>query len=58
MLRGKNIDLDNFKSDVLSEAIEDSWLNLEDTRGGKGELIKPKYFSHEKWTQWEDGIYN
>ena len=35
-----------------------SWIDFEDTRDGKGELIKPREFSHEKWTQWEDSIYN
>ena len=51
MLRGKIIDLNNFKTDILANAIEYSWLDFEDTRYGKGDLSKPKYFSHEKWSQ-------
>ena len=57
-LRGKIINLNNFKTDILSDAIEESLLDFEDTSDGKGEMSKPKYFSHEKWTQWEDSIYN
>ena len=57
-LRGKNINLNNFKSDVLSDTIEDYRLDFGDTIYGKWELINPKEFSHEKWTQWEDSIYN
>ena len=41
-LRDKNIDLNNFKYDVLSDAIEDYILNFEDTRDGKGDMSKPK----------------
>ena len=51
-LRGKIIDLNNFKTDILADAIEESWLDFEDTRDGKGELRKPKEFSPEKWAQW------
>ena len=57
-LQGKIIDLNKFKTDILADAIEESRLDFEDTRDGKGELIKNKEFSHEKWTQWEDSIYN
>ena len=57
-LWGKIIDLNNFKTDILAGAIEESRLDLEDTRYGKGDLRKPKEFSHEKWNQWEDSIYN
>ena len=47
-LWGKIIDLNNFKTDILTDAISESWIDFEDTRDGKGELIKPKEFSHEK----------
>ena len=46
------INLNNFKNDILADAIEESQLDFEDKRDGKGELRKPKEFSHEKWTQW------
>ena len=46
-LRGKIIDRNNFKTDILADAIEKSRLDFEDTRYEKGELSKPKYFSHE-----------
>ena len=51
-LRVKNIDLNNLKSDILSDAIEEYRLNFEDTEDGNGELSNPKYFSHEKCNQW------
>ena len=57
-LRGKIIDLNNFKTDIIADAIEESRIDFEDTKDGKGGLSKPKEFSHEKWTQWEDSIYN
>ena len=41
-MRGKNIDLNNFKRDVLSDVIEESRLNFEYTRDGKGELSNAK----------------
>ena len=53
-----NINLNNFKTDILADSIEESQIDFEDTRDGKGGLIKPKEFSHEKWFQWEDSIYN
>ena len=56
MLQGKIIDINNFRTDILSDTIEESRLDFEDTRYRKGELIKPKELSHEKWTQWEDSI--
>ena len=56
--RGKIVDLNNFKTDILADYIYESWIDFEDTRDGKGELSDPKEFSHEKWTQWEDSIYN
>ena len=46
--RNENIDPDNFKSSVLSDAIEDCRLDFDDTRYGKGYLGKTKEFSHEK----------
>ena len=57
-LRGKIIDLNNFKTDIIADAIEEYRIYFEDTRDGNGDLRKPKDFSHEKWTQWEDSIYN
>ena len=57
-LRGKIIDLNNFKTDILANYLEESRLGFEDTRDGKGELRKTEELSHEKWNQWEDSIYN
>ena len=51
-LRGKIVDLNNFKTDILSDAIEESQIDFEYTINGKRDLSKPKEFSHEKWTQW------
>ena len=45
-LRSRNVDLTNFKSAVLSDAIKESWLDFEDTIDSKGELSNLKYFSH------------
>ena len=41
-LQGKIINLNNFKTDILADTIEESRLDFEDTRYGKGELINPK----------------
>ena len=41
-LRGKIIDLNNFKTNILDDDIEESRIDFEDTRYGKGELSKPK----------------
>ena len=57
-LPGKIIDLNHFKTDILANYIEEARLGFEYTRDGKGGLSNPKEFSHEKWTQWEDSIYN
>ena len=57
-LQGKIINLNHFKTDIIADAIEESRLDFEHTRDGKGELSKPKEFSHEKCTQWKDSIYN
>ena len=43
-LRGKNIDLNHFKADVLYDAIVESRLDFEDTRNGKGGIGNPKEF--------------
>ena len=56
-LRGKIIDINNFKTDIISDVIEQSRINFEDTRDGKGGLSKPKELSYENWTHWEDRIY-
>ena len=58
ILRGKIINLNNFKTDILADAIEDSRIDFKDSRYGKGEPSKPKEFSYEKWNQWADSIYN
>ena len=57
-LRGKIIYLNNFNTGILADAIEEYRIDFEDTRYVKGELSNPKEFSYEKWTQWEDSIYN
>ena len=57
-LRGKIIDLNNFKTGIISDAIDEFRIDFEYKRYGKGELSNPKEFSHEKWTQWVDSIYN
>ena len=57
-MRGKIIDLNNYKTDILADAIEESRLYFEDTRDRKGWMNKSKEFSHEKCNQWEDIIYN
>ena len=54
---GEIININIFKTDILADAIEESRLDFEDTGYGKGELSKPKDFSHEKWAQREDIIY-
>ena len=57
-LRGKIIDLNKFETDIIADAIEESRIHFEETRYGKGDLRKPKELSCEKWTQWEDRVYN
>ena len=57
-LGSKITNLNIFKTHIIADAIEESRLDFEDTRDGKGDLSKLKEFSHEKWTQWEDSIYN
>ena len=39
--QGKNIDLNNFKSDVLSDVIKEYQLEFEYSRDVKGEMINP-----------------
>ena len=56
MLRGKITDINTLKTDILDDSIEESRLDFEGTRDGKGEMINTIYFSHENWTQWEDII--
>ena len=55
-LRVKIININSFKTDIVSGDIEESWIYYEDTRDVKGGISKTKEFSHEKWTQWEDII--
>ena len=45
-LRGKIINLNNFKTDIIADAIEESRIDFEDTRGMKGDQRNPKDFSH------------
>ena len=56
-LRGKIIDLNHFKTDILSGDIEESRINFEDRIYGKGDRSNPKALLHEKWNHWEDSIY-
>ena len=46
MMRSKIIDINNFETYILADAIEESQLDFEYTRDGKGGLINPKEFSH------------
>ena len=55
-LRGKIIDLNSFKTDILADAIEEYRFDFEDTTYGKGDMRKPKDFSHEKFNQREARI--
>ena len=57
-LWGKIIDLNNFKTDIIDDAIEEFRLTFEKTSYVIGGLINIKELSYEKWTQWEDSIYN
>ena len=41
-LLGKIIDLNNVKTDILADDIEESNIYFEDTWYGKGKLSKPK----------------
>ena len=43
-LQVTNIDLNQFNSDVLSDAIKESWIHFEDIRNGKGGMSKPNSF--------------
>ena len=45
-LRGKNVDLNHFKRDVLSDVSEESGINFEDIIDCNGDMSNPKYFSH------------
>ena len=42
MLWDDNIDLNTFKSNILSGAIEDYRFDFEDSRDSKGEMSNPK----------------
>ena len=50
-LQGRNVDLNNFGSDIMSDTIGEFQIEFEDTRDSKGGMSKPKTFSYEKWTQ-------
>ena len=58
MLRGKVVDLNKFKTDIITDDIEESRVDFKDTIDRKGGLSNSKEFSHEKLYQWEDIIYN
>ena len=51
-LRGRIIDLNNFNTDILANYIEEPGLVLKTQQMKGGGEIKPKEFSHEKWTRW------
>ena len=42
ILQGKIMDINNFKTDIIAVAVEDSRLDFEYKRYGKVEIIKPK----------------
>ena len=46
MLWGKIIYLNNSKTDIIADSIEESWIYFEDTRDGKGDLSNIKEFLH------------
>ena len=41
-LQGESIGVNEFKSDILSDAIENSWIGFEDSSNGKEDLINNK----------------
>ena len=51
MLRGKIIDINSFKTGIIVDVIEESWISFEDTRDGKWDLSKTEEFLYEKWNQ-------
>ena len=51
-LRDEIIDINNFKTDIIADAIEESRIDFEDTIYVKEGLSKSKELSHENWTQW------
>ena len=51
MLRGKIIDLKNFRTDTLADTIDEYRIDFEDTIDGKREMSNPKELSHGKWSQ-------
>ena len=57
-LQGEPIELDNYKSNILSVAIGESRIYYKDNRSVKGELDKPKHFYRDKCNRWEDIIKN
>ena len=57
-LRGEPLDIANvFDDDALDEAIIESELDYDDSKKD-AVLDKPGKFSHEKWQEWEESIYN
>ena len=55
-LRDKFTNMNNFKTDIIADAVEESRIDFGDTKDRKGDLNNPNEFSHIKWTQWEDSI--
>ena len=57
-LQGDTLDIVNlFDDDALNEAIIESELDYDDSKKD-AVLDKPGKFSHEKWQEWEESIYN
>ena len=57
-LRGLDLDIaDGFDIDVMHDAVEESKLDRDELSKSSA-LEKPGKFSHEKWTTWEESVYN
>jgi hypothetical protein len=56
-LRGLEVDITSFNDVMLTDSIDEAKLEYEE---GKVEsaLAKPDKFSHDKWSIWEEAIYN
>ena len=49
--------INEFDDDALDEAIIESELDYNDSKKD-AVLDKPNKFSHEKWQEWEESVYN
>ena len=57
-LRGKSLDVVTFYNhDAQLDAIEESELDYEELKK-ESNLDKPEKFKTEKWTEWEESVYN